>query len=92
MTMSRIAYLYCDSRSLNDATNYYVGLIRDCLKEKGYSFRIAHNISDIKNPSVIMTITGRYFCCEIKIPIYKNYLLGTRRKCGGGSHDRPEWL
>lgn len=59
--MEKRAYLYCDSRSLNDATNYYVRLITNSLTEKGYNHRVVHELRDIKNPELIITITERYF-------------------------------
>lgn len=54
-------YLYCDPRSLNDATMYYVGIIKDCLIESGYDYAVVHKLSEIKNPNVILTITERYY-------------------------------
>lgn len=59
--MAKRAYLYCDPRSLNDATNYYVSLITNCLTEKGYNHCVVHELRDIKNPDLIITITERYF-------------------------------
>jgi len=61
--MAKRAYFYCDPRSINDATNYYVNLIKDCLIERCYIYTIVHKLSDIKNPDVILTITERYFLC-----------------------------
>lgn len=55
------AYLYCDKRSLNDATTYYVNIIKKGLELKGYYWHVVHKISDIKSPNVIVTITERYF-------------------------------
>jgi len=59
--MAKQAYLYCDPRSLNDATNYYVKLIIDCLAAKGFDYSIVHKLRDIKKPKLIITITERYF-------------------------------
>lgn len=55
------AYLYCDKRSLNDATDYYINIIKECLCLCGYDFYVVHKIKDIKSPDVIFTITGQYF-------------------------------
>lgn len=55
------AYLYCDKRSLNDATNYYVGIIKECVCEKGFSFEEVNELNDISDPNLIMTLTSKYF-------------------------------
>lgn len=55
------AYLYCDKRSLNDATNYYVGIILNALTSKGFSCETTHEIREILKPTLIVTITSRYF-------------------------------
>lgn len=57
----KTAYLYCDPRSLNDATNYYLGLIKDCLIDTDYKIITAHKLRDITQPDLILTLTGRYF-------------------------------
>lgn len=70
--MVKKAYLYCDHRSLNDATIYYVGIIKDCLIESGYDYAVVHKLSEIKNPNVILTITERYyFLAKIRFPKVK---------------------
>ncbi|MBQ7940793.1 MAG: hypothetical protein IJ328_00085 [Muribaculaceae bacterium] len=55
------AYLYCDKRSLNDATNFYVGMIKESLNNLGYIFIICHKIQDIKSADLIITITDTFF-------------------------------
>lgn len=55
------AILYCDPRSLNDATNYYVGIIRRTLEQSGYEWSVVHKLSQIKEVDLILTITERYF-------------------------------
>lgn len=55
------AYLYCDKRSLNDATNFYVGMIKESLNNLGYEFIICHRIQDIKGADLIVTITDTFF-------------------------------
>lgn len=66
------AYLYCDKRSLNDATIYYVGIIKDCLTSLGYDYEICHSVFDIKKPDLILTITERYFCvAKFRFPFVK---------------------
>jgi hypothetical protein len=54
-------YLYCDKRSLNDATIFYIGIVKEALLDAGYGFRIAHKLSSLRDADVIMTITERYF-------------------------------
>jgi len=54
-------YLYCDKRSLNDATIFYIEIVKEALFEAGYDFFIAHKLSSIRDADVIMTITERYF-------------------------------
>lgn len=66
------AYLYCDPRSLNDATNFYVDIIKDCLVEEGYQFIQTSSLKKIKNPSLILTITSPYFIkAKIRFPFVK---------------------
>ena len=58
--MKRIT-LYLDPRSLNDATSYYINLLKRASTELGHNFKISNNISDTKNTDVIMTITTNHF-------------------------------
>lgn len=57
----KLAYLYCDPRSLNDATNYYVGLLIKPLQANGYNVKTVHKLNEIKSPEIIITITEKYF-------------------------------
>ena len=54
-------YLYCDKRSLNSATVYYINLITECLQEKGYEIFTVYDKKDIHDPNIIFTVTERYF-------------------------------
>lgn len=66
------AYLYCDVRSLNEATLYYVGLVESCLKDAGYECKRALNLSDINKPDLIFTITMVYYTkAKIRFPFVK---------------------
>ena len=66
------AYLYCDPKSLNDATNYYVALMTKPLISKGNQVKIVHNLSEIKSPNVIITITEKYFFfAKLRFPFTK---------------------
>lgn len=63
------AYLYCDQRSLNEATLYYVNLIKRCICIKGYTYEIAHSLKEMHNPQLIVTITEKYFLkAKLKYP------------------------
>ena len=55
------AYLYCDKKSLNTATVYYINLITDCLKAKGFEILTVFNKKDVHNPDIIFTVTERYY-------------------------------
>lgn len=67
------AYLYTDKRSLNDATNYYVGIVEKSLSLLGYEMHTAFRLSEIKNPDIIFTITSIYFVkAKIKFPFVKS--------------------
>lgn len=56
-----IVYLYCDKRSVNDATTYYVDLMVKPLIERGYEYKIVHALHEIQKPDIILTITAKYF-------------------------------
>ena len=55
------AYFYCDPRSLNDATSYYVNLVMHQLEKYGYEFSVVHSLRMVSRPDLILTITGKYF-------------------------------
>lgn len=66
------AYLYCDKRSLNDATIFYIDLVNDCLRIKGYDIFIVHQLDEIKKPTLIFTITNYYFVkAKLRFPFIK---------------------
>lgn len=71
MEMKQV-YLYCDPKSLNDATNYYVDLMTRPFKSKNYQVTTVHNLSEIKSPDVIITITEKYFFfAKLRFPFTK---------------------
>lgn len=73
MSQIKKAVFYCDVRSLNDATNYYCGIIKKSIVSKGYSFEIIHKLSDIKKPDLILTITEKYFLwAKLRFPNTKS--------------------
>lgn len=55
------AVLYCDTRSLNDATIYYVEIIKEALYKCGYKMKIAHTLNMLQRADLIITITAKYF-------------------------------
>lgn len=68
----KLAYIYCDPRSLNDATNYYVGLMIEPLKSKNYQIYTVYSLGNIKSPDIIITITEKYFfLAKLRYPFVK---------------------
>ncbi|MBR4793314.1 MAG: hypothetical protein IK038_06570 [Bacteroidaceae bacterium] len=66
------AYLYCDSRSLNEATLFYVALVEDCLRECDYDVIRVTKLSGINKPDLIFTITSIYYVkAKLKFPFVK---------------------
>lgn len=62
------AYLYyCEASSLNDATNYYVGIIEKGLTRKGVDLIKTQDLNDLSNADIIVTITVKaFFKAKIK--------------------------
>lgn len=70
--MNKLAYFYCDPRSINDATFHYIDLIKKALVHCGYELITIHNIKDCTYPSLIVTITEKYFFfAKLKFPFTK---------------------
>ena len=64
--------LYYDPRSLNDATRFYVNIVKEVIEERGDSFTFTTSLKDLKNVDVIFTITGRYFVnAKLRYPFKK---------------------
>lgn len=55
------AYLFCDPRSLNDATRYYINIISTVIEVNGYKSMTVHKLSAIKSPDLIITVTEKCF-------------------------------
>ena len=53
--------LYLNPKSLNDATSYYINLLKRASTELGHNFKITNSISKTKKSDVIMTITTNQF-------------------------------
>lgn len=68
----RRVYLYCDPRSLNDATSFYVGVVEDCLRNYDCSITRVNKLSEIHEPDIIFTITSPYYCkAKVRFPFAK---------------------
>lgn len=66
------AFLYCDPRSINKATTYYVNVIRESLAKRGYEYEVVHKLGRISDPDIIITITERYFvAAKLRYPKVK---------------------
>ena len=61
MKTSKKAYLYCDKRSLNDATNYYVGIIEKALIRKNVILVKTQELTELTDVDIIVTITVKDF-------------------------------
>lgn len=67
------AYLYCDKRSLNDATIYYVEIVNDCLRGLGYEVITVHRLNEIINPALIFTISNYNFVkAKLRFPFVRS--------------------
>lgn len=66
------AYLYCDKRSLNEATLFYNSIIVGCLRDLGYEIITAFSLNEIRQPDLIFTITSVNFVkAKIRFPYVK---------------------
>ena len=66
------AYLYCDKRSLNDATNYYLNIVNSCLTKLGYEVIVVYHLNEIVKPNLIFTITVFTFIkAKLRYPLVK---------------------
>lgn len=67
-------YLYCDPRSLNEATLYYNDIVRRGLEQAfgEMDLVVAHTLKEIKKPEYIYTITHHYFVmAKLRFPFAK---------------------
>ena len=58
--MKRVV-LYIDPRSLNDATSYYIDIIKRAVSNLGYCFIISESIHKIKFNDILFTITTKHY-------------------------------
>ncbi len=69
----KTAYLFCSKQALNDATSYYVRIIKEALESKGINYYEAHCLSELNNADIIITITGKYFMLsKLRYPFKKS--------------------
>lgn len=67
-------YLYCDPRSLNEATVYYNNIVKRGIQESlgDVDFKVVHSLKEIKNPDCIYTITHHFFVlAKLRFPFSK---------------------
>lgn len=57
----KTAYLYCDKRSLNDASNFYIKIIAKRIEADNFFFKTVNALSDIQHPDLILTVTEKYY-------------------------------
>lgn len=68
----KTAYLFSSKRALNDATSYYVRIIKEALESKGVKCFEAHRLSELNSADIIITITGKYFLLsKLRYPFKK---------------------
>ena len=56
----KLVCLFCDSRSINEATSYYISLIKASFISFGFDFYISHNLKNVKESNIVLTVSGQY--------------------------------
>ena len=87
-------YLYCDPRSLNEATNYYNGIVKEGLKRAigDFEFIVVNSLREIKNPDIIYTITNHFFFkSKLRFPFTKNICWFQGLGYEEAKMNRPKW-
>ena len=59
--MCKAFLYYCESSSLNDATNYYVGIIEKALMKRNVELIKTQNLTELVDADIIVTITAKAF-------------------------------
>ncbi len=54
-------YLFCDKRSLNNATSCYINVVKECLSSVGYEMKVVHKLKDMRTPSIIFVVASPSF-------------------------------
>ena len=90
--MKKTAYLYCDPRSLNEATVFYVEIVEECLKAYNYILKRVTKLSEIKKPDLIFTITHSYYCvAKLRHPLTKTIMWIQGLGIEEAKMNRPKW-
>ena len=87
-------YLYCDPRSLNEATNYYNGIVMEGLKNAmgEIDYKVVHSLREIKNPDLIYTITNHCFLkSKLLFPFTKSVCWYQGLGYEEAKMNRPKW-
>jgi len=93
--MAKKAYLYCDPRVLNDATNYYIEIVTECLKELDFEIKTVHRLKEIKKPDLIFTVSiNNYTYSKLKFPFVKAIMWKQGLSLAEAKLNRPfyKWL
>lgn len=70
--MKRVLFIY-EEAQINDATSYYLQIIKIALEKEGYSFVLSKKLSGINKEDVILTITTSfYFKAKVRYPFNKH--------------------
>lgn len=59
--MKQAFLYYCECSSLNDATNYYVGVIEKTLKKRNVELVKTQSLTELTGADIIVTITAKAF-------------------------------
>lgn len=87
-------YLFCDKRSLNEATLYYNEIVRKGLERAigDIDFFVVDNLHEIKKPDYIYTITHHYFVlAKLRFPFAKTICWYQGIGYEEAKMNRPKW-
>lgn len=87
-------YLYCDPRSLNEATIYYNGIVGQGIEKAigKFEFIVVNSLSEIKRPDIIYTITHHNFVkAKLCFPFTKTICWFQGVGLEEAKMNRPKW-
>ena len=87
-------YLYCDPRSLNEATIYYNGIVRAGLEKAigEFDFIVVNSLGEIRKPDIIYTITHHNFVkSKLRFPFTKTICWFQGIGYEEAKMNRPKW-
>lgn len=65
-------YLFCDKRSINNATRYYISVVEECLEKLGCKIKVVHHLMDIHSPEIVFVVSSAYsLITRIRFPKVK---------------------